>query len=60
MNDLLLYYTLCNKGQQTNKITLSNNVPTRVETSTDFATGVPDIHYPTGTQVLVTVNFVSD
>ena len=32
----------------------------RVETSTDFATRVPDIHYPTGTRVLVTVNLVSD
>ena len=31
-----------------------------VETSTDFATRVPDIHYPTGTRVLVTVNLVSD
>ena len=28
--------------------------------STDFATRVPDIHYPTGTRVLVTVNPVSD
>ena len=32
----------------------------RVETSTVFATRVPDIHYPTGTRVLVTVNLVSD
>ena len=32
----------------------------RVETSTDFATRVPDTHYPTGTRVLVTVNLVSD
>ena len=32
----------------------------RVETSTDCATRVPDIHYPTGTWVLVTVNLVSD
>ena len=31
----------------------------RVETSTDFATRVPNIHYPTGTRVLVTVNLVS-
>ena len=35
-------------------------VSIRVETSTDFATRVPDIHYPTGTRVLVTVNLVSD
>ena len=33
---------------------------TRVETSTDFATRVPDTYYPTGTRVLVTVNLVSD
>ena len=32
----------------------------RVETSTEFATRVPDTHYPTGTRVLVTVNLVSD
>ena len=32
----------------------------RVETSTDFAAWVPDTCYPTGTQVLVTVNLVSD
>ena len=32
----------------------------RVETSTDFATRVPNIHYPMGTRVLVTVNLVSD
>ena len=32
----------------------------RVETSTDFATRVLDIHYPTGTRVLVTVNLISD
>ena len=35
-------------------------VECRVETSTDFATRVPDIHYPTGARVLVTVNLVSD
>ena len=35
-------------------------VASRVEMSTDFATRVPDIHYPTGTRVLVTVNLVSD
>ena len=33
---------------------------TRVETGTDFATRVPDTHYPMSTQVLVTVNLVSD
>ena len=32
----------------------------RVETSTEFATRVPDTHYPMGTRVLVTVNLVSD
>ena len=32
----------------------------RVETSTDFATRVPNTHYPTGTRVLVTVNLVFD
>ena len=37
-----------------------DNIFARVETSTDFATWVPDIHYPTGTQVLVPVNLVSD
>ena len=30
------------------------------ETSTEFATRVPDTHYPTGTRVLLTVNLVSD
>ena len=32
----------------------------RLETSTEFATRVPDTHYLTGTRVLVTVNLVSD
>ena len=32
----------------------------RVETSTEFATRVPDTHYPKGTRVLITVNLVSD
>ena len=32
----------------------------RVETDTDFATQVPDTHYPMGTQVLIRVNLVSD
>ena len=35
-------------------------VASRVETSTEFATRVPDTHYPTGTRVLVIVNLVSD
>ena len=35
-------------------------IATKVETSTDFATRVPDTHYPMGTRVLVTVNHVSD
>ena len=39
---------------------LYDYMATRLETSTDFATRVPDIHYPTGTRVLVTVNLVSD
>ena len=37
-----------------------NKVYNRVETSTEFATRVPDTHYPMGTWVLVTVNLVSD
>ena len=41
-------------------LTQSFNIVNRVEMSTDFATRVPDIHYPTGTRVLVTVNLVSD
>ena len=34
-------------------------LPGRVEMSTEFPTRVPDTHYPTGTQVLVTVNLLS-
>ena len=38
----------------------ASNSKVRVETSTEFATRVPDTHYPTGTRVLITVNLVSD
>ena len=40
MNDLLLYDTLCNKGQQTNKITLSNNVPTNTDMTVNVSNSV--------------------
>ena len=39
---------------------IKQEVGSRVETSTEFPTRVPDTHYPTGTRVLVTVNLVSD
>ena len=41
MNDLLLYDTLFNKGQQTNKITLSNNVPTHTDMTVNVNNSVP-------------------
>ena len=36
-----------------NGCTPNVRVVIRVETGTDFATRVPDVHYPTGTRVLV-------
>ena len=41
-------------------VAMMTRSPGRVETSTEFASRVPDTHYPTGTRVLVTVNLVSD
>ena len=49
---LFFQYTMSKKYVHT--------IRTRVETSTDFATRVPDTRYPMGTRVLVTVNIVCD
>ena len=59
VNRYLLFSVIMYMLLSVNKYPLLS-VNSRVEMSTDFATWVPDIHYPTGTRVLVTVNLVSD